>query len=115
MNSRLCKASQLRKQLIRLSGSRHLDRIRRWAQLVEECHTIIPGGLPEDVRWTCTRLANETPPGGWLAMQKSMNNFIGKRLSRLVVTEATGRLFRKIAEAVHKRAEMMNGNLGGMV
>ncbi|KAJ2257877.1 hypothetical protein GGI13_000782 [Coemansia sp. RSA 455] len=29
--------------------------------------------------------------------------------------EATGCLFRKIAEAVHKCAEMMNGNLGGMV
>ncbi|KAJ2680324.1 hypothetical protein IWW39_006437, partial [Coemansia spiralis] len=114
LKSRLCRASQMRKHVWRYMGGEDLQRWR-WGKIVEECDKLITDGLPTAIREKCREVASILPPPNWEGVQKTLTNYIRKRLSKTVTSEAAGRHYRKIAKATHRRAELMNGQLGRMV
>ncbi|KAJ2420710.1 hypothetical protein GGF47_004219, partial [Coemansia sp. RSA 2524] len=88
----------------------------QWLAAVEECHKVLTDGLPQGVRDHCQQLiagAVENPD--WKRQQKVLTNLMAKRLRALRKRESAQALSRKIIQAVGRRAEQMETNLGGMV
>ncbi|KAJ2792990.1 hypothetical protein H4R20_006685, partial [Coemansia guatemalensis] len=114
-----CRLSRAGKQRLvlhhRIGGGP--TRREQWLAAVEECHQILaPEGIPQAVRDRCALLmaeADRTP--SWVQQQQSLTNLLTKRLSTYRKREAARRLFRKITEAVGRRALLMEKNLGAMV
>ncbi|KAJ2127026.1 hypothetical protein IW136_006506, partial [Coemansia sp. RSA 678] len=88
----------------------------QWLAAMEECHKVLTDGLPQGVRDHCHQLIAEgTGQPDWKRQQKVLTNLMTKRLRALRKRESAQALSRKIIQAVGRRAERMESNLGGMV